>query len=111
MLNPVIFEATLAREIFYAPASDGARTTFGVLADGRCAVVKAGCPMRAWPADRPGIAAAIGYFQRLTGPQGPLNTPATPLAVNPHSRARARARPQRPAIDLIAASTANEQSD
>ena len=80
MLNPVASEPKLAREIFYAPGSDGVRITFGVLGDGRCAVARAGAPVEAWDADAPGILAATRYFWRLTGVQASANPQPRPAA-------------------------------
>ena len=112
MLKPIAFEPNLAREILYAPGSDGVRITFGVLDDGRCAVVKAGCPIEVWNGDRSGIAAAIAYFQRLTTPRVSFDALGRPLIASPLVRRHRRRLRRLSTVELTAvARTPNERVD
>jgi hypothetical protein len=65
MVSQVELEPKLEREIFHAVGRDGVRVTFGVLANGRCAV-RGGDVTDVWDADARGIAAATARFSSLT---------------------------------------------
>ena len=82
MVDQVQWAQKLHREILRATGRDGIRVTFGVLADGRCAVVH-GAVTDVWAPNARGIAAATDRFAALTAPPDPTSTPTTTTTTPP----------------------------
>jgi hypothetical protein len=95
VVSQVALEPKLEREIFHALGRDGAQVTFGVLADGRCAVVRSGTVIDVWAANARGIAAATDRFSSLTALPASTRTKPRPV-VSRTRRNRARLTPQLP---------------
>jgi hypothetical protein len=81
MVSQVEWERKLEREVFHAAGRDGVRVTFGVLADGHCAVVRGGAVTDVWEAAARGIAAATNRFSSLTTPLDPTRAKPRPDVV------------------------------
>jgi hypothetical protein len=95
VVSQVELEPKLEREIFHAAGWDGVRVTFGVLADGRCAVVRGGAVTDVWEGNGRGIAAATARFSSLTTPADPTRAKPRPNVMRARGNVT-RLIPQRP---------------